>query len=87
MDLTGSNEHKTYHYELRYASSRGRGGGFVFPCSESGQVDMNRLSDRRRNDYFYARAVAGNQLEFPVVAPVVNDGCSAGAGCGRSSAS
>ena len=87
MNLTGSNADKTFNYELRYASSRGRGGGFVFPCSESGQVDMNRLSDHRRNDYFYARAVAGNQLEFPVVTPIVDDGCGTAAGRGRSSAS
>nr|WP_280152063.1 hypothetical protein [Piscinibacter sp. XHJ-5] len=60
-------------YELRYASLSVQGRGYVFPCDESGAVDMNRLSERGRNDYLFARVVVGHELGRPVVSPIPDE--------------
>ena len=44
-------------FELRFQSLFDNGRGFSFPCNPKGQVDLDRLSERARNNYFYARAV------------------------------
>jgi hypothetical protein len=54
-------------YQLRFRPLSDRGRAFVFPCDEVGHVDMDRLSERARVDYFYARAVIGRELTLPVV--------------------
>jgi hypothetical protein len=54
-------------FELRFQSLFDNGRGFSFPCDLKGQVDLDRLSDRARNNYFYARAVVGRELAFPAV--------------------
>lgn len=41
--------------------------GYVFPCDSKGNVDMNGLDVRSRNDYLYARAVVGLKLRRPTV--------------------
>ena len=57
------------HYELRYLPIRGNGTGYVFPCDCEGHVDLDELSERARNDYLFARAVVGRELELPAVLP------------------
>ena len=54
-------------FELRFQSLFDNGRGFSFPCNTKGQVDLDRLSERARNNYFYARAVVGRELAFPAV--------------------
>ena len=56
-------------YELRFQSLFDSGRGFVFPCDPRGQVDLDKLSDRARNNYLYARAMVGRELAFPAVKP------------------
>lgn len=41
--------------------------GFAFPCDPRGLVDLDRLSESARNNYFYARAMIGRELSFPEV--------------------
>ena len=55
------------HYELRFRSLFDPGRGYVFPCDASGQVDLNALSERARNNYFYARSVIGREVLMPSV--------------------
>jgi hypothetical protein len=43
------------------------GRGFAFPCDAKGQVDMDQMTERTRNDYFYARAMMGRELSYPAV--------------------
>lgn len=43
------------------------GRGFAFPCDLRGNVDMDALSERARNNYFYARAMIGRELTYPSV--------------------
>lgn len=56
-------------YELRFQSLFDSGRGFAFPCDPEGQVDLDKLSDRARNNYLYARAMVGRELAFPAVKP------------------
>jgi hypothetical protein len=41
------------------------GRGFAFPCDPHGRVDLDALSERARNNYFYARAMMGRELTYP----------------------
>jgi hypothetical protein len=54
-------------FELRYPSLSGAGRSYAFPCDGSGRVDMDRLSDRQRNDYLFARGSVGYALAAPTV--------------------
>lgn len=54
-------------FELRFQSLFHGGRGFVFPCDAKGQVDLNQLSERARNNYLYARAMVGRELTVPAV--------------------
>lgn len=56
-------------YELRFQSLFDSGRGFAFPCDPMGQVDLDKLSDRARNNYLYARAMVGRELACPAVKP------------------
>jgi len=40
---------------------------FTFPCDPQGRVDLDAMSERARNNYFYARAMRGQELAFPSV--------------------
>ena len=57
-------------FELRFRSLSLSGPGFAFPCDADGHVPIDDLSDRLRNNYFYARAVVGSELSWPVVRTV-----------------
>lgn len=54
-------------YELRFDSLFIEGRGLTFPCDASGQVFLDRLSERARNNYLYARAVVGREFGSPRV--------------------
>ncbi len=41
--------------------------GFAFPCDETGQVNLDTLSEHARNQYFYARALVGRVFHAPTV--------------------
>ena len=56
-------------YELRYTSLFNRGYEYVFPCDAAGKVDINRLSERARNNYLYVRAALKAEMSAPVVVP------------------
>ena len=61
------NDSTLMQFELRFQPLRDSGQGYSFPCDLRGSVDLDRLSDRARNNYFYARAVVGRELSFPAV--------------------
>ena len=58
-------------YELRFQSLLDAKLSYAFPCDAAGHVDMDSLSDAARNDYLYARAVVGCELQAPAVLPSV----------------
>lgn len=55
------------HYQLCFRSLFTTGRGYAFPCDPHGRVDLDSLSERARNNYFYARAMVGKELSVPAV--------------------
>jgi len=56
-------------FELRFESLFQQGRALAFPCDERGRVELDRLSDRARSNYLYARAVVGREFSVPAVVP------------------
>jgi hypothetical protein len=56
-------------FELRYRSLSAHRCGYAFPCDAQGRVNLDELSERARDNYFYARAMVGRDL-LPEVLPV-----------------
>ena len=56
-------------FELRFRSLFNEGRALVFPCDAAGRVDMDRLTDRARTNYLYARTVVGREFATPAVQP------------------
>lgn len=54
-------------FELRFQSLFDAGRGYAFPCDPTGQVDLDGLSERARNNYLYARAMVGRELSVPAL--------------------
>ena len=54
-------------YLLRFRSLFNDGRGLSFPCDAMGLVDLDHLSERARQNYFYARTVIGREFYVPAV--------------------
>lgn len=57
-------------YELCFRFLFDEGRAYAFPCDKDGHVDLDALSERARNNYFFARAVVGRDVAMPVVQAV-----------------
>jgi hypothetical protein len=56
-------------FELRFRSLFDEGRGYSFPCDASGRVDLDTLSERARNNFFFAHSVIGREFASPAVQP------------------
>jgi hypothetical protein len=54
-------------FQLRFQSLFDPGRGYAFPCDAHGHVDLDKLSERARNNYLYARAMIGREVATPAV--------------------
>lgn len=54
-------------HELRFDHLFKPGRAFVFPCDAKGRVDLDALSLRARNNYFFARTLVGRDVSVPRV--------------------
>ena len=54
-------------YRLCISALFDQGRGYAFPCDAARYVDLDALSERARNNYFYARAVVGREFATPAV--------------------
>jgi hypothetical protein len=54
-------------FVLCFESLLRQGRGFSFPCGPRGEVVLDQLSERTRNDYLFARAMVGRDLQAPAV--------------------
>ena len=54
-------------FQLRFISLYQAGRALTFPCDANGLVDIDALSGRARNEYFYARTVIGREFARPAV--------------------
>jgi hypothetical protein len=56
-------------FELRFPSLFIEGRGLAFPCDAQGQVDLDALSERARDNYLGARALVGYEYAMPSITP------------------
>ena len=52
-------------FELRFLSLFDEGRDWAFPCDVHGRVDLDRLSDRTPDNYFFAHCVIGREVALP----------------------
>lgn len=57
-------------FELRFRSLFQEGRALSFACDAEGRIDLDRLSDRARHSYLYARALVGREFAQPEVTAV-----------------
>jgi hypothetical protein len=60
-------ESASNQYRLCFRSLFDSGRGYAFPCDAQGHVDLDGMTDRARNNYFFARAMVGRELATPAV--------------------
>jgi hypothetical protein len=61
------NESRSPAHQLCFRSLFHSGRGYAFPCDPTGHVDLDGMTERARNNYFYARAMVGRELSVPAV--------------------
>ena len=54
-------------YEVRFDSLFRQGRALVFPCDAEGHVEIDRLPERARTNYLFARAMIGREFSYPCV--------------------
>ena len=62
-----SEAQRSWQFQLCFRPLTASGRGFRFPCDAGGHVDLDRMSEEVRNNYFYARAMVGRELTVPDV--------------------
>ena len=67
MNTLNTNCQAAADFELRFCSLFDAGRGYSFPCDRSGNVDIDALSDRARDNYFFAHSVIGRDVATPTV--------------------
>lgn len=55
------------HFHLVFRPLSERMTAYSFQCDANGRVDLDRLDDGSRNDYFFARAMVGRTIRAPQV--------------------
>lgn len=61
------NEAACSEFRLCFRSLFHAGRGYAFPCDPKGHVDIGRMSERARNNYFRARGMVGRDYAAPAV--------------------
>jgi hypothetical protein len=54
-------------FEIRFRSLFQDDRALTFACNREGRVDLDAMSERARNNYFFARATIGLEYALPVV--------------------
>jgi hypothetical protein len=67
MSMTETSVAASLRFEVWYESLFNNGRGLAFPCDEAGHVDINSLSERGRNNYYFARTMLGREFATPRV--------------------
>jgi len=65
MNTSANCLNSTAIFELRFQSLFDEGRGLAFPCDHLGKVDIDKLPDRARNDYLFARTLIGCEFARP----------------------
>lgn len=56
-------------HQIRFQSLHHEGRAMAFPCDAKGQVHLDSLSERARQNYLFARAVVGREYAHPAILP------------------
>ena len=59
-------------YVLRFESLFDGGRALAFECDAGGQVNLDRLTERAKLNYLYARTVIGRDFAMPRVEPTIH---------------
>ena len=59
-------------HQLRFASLLHPSRVLSFPCDRRGEVQLDGLSERARNNYFFARTTVGRDYSRPIVIALEN---------------
>ena len=59
-------------YVLRFESLFDGGRALAFECDAGGQVNLDRLTERAKINYLYARTVIGRDFAMPRVEPTIH---------------
>ena len=59
-------------HHLYFAALFDTGRALSFPCDRGGEVQLDGLSERARNNYFFARTVVGRDYGLPIVIALEN---------------
>lgn len=59
-------------YVLRFESLFDGGRGLAFECDAGGHVNLDRLTERAKINYLYARTVIGRDFAMPRVEPTIH---------------
>jgi len=62
-----SSSHDAAGFEIKFQSLFREGRALAFPCDREGHVDLDAMSERARNNYFFAWATIGREYAMPVV--------------------
>ncbi|HEY4081727.1 MAG TPA: hypothetical protein VGM81_13630 [Burkholderiaceae bacterium] len=54
-------------FEVRFESLFIPGRALTFPCDDHGQVNLDALPPRAKNNYFFARAMVGKDFSPPAL--------------------
>jgi len=57
-------------FEVRFESLSAARSSLSFPCDVDGRFDLDRASERSRNEYLFARALVGRDFARPTVCEV-----------------
>ena len=56
-------------FEICFRSLHRPGRALVFPCDAHGRIAIDEVSERARENYFFARAMVGRDYAWPQVRP------------------
>jgi hypothetical protein len=60
-------------YQLRFDSLLDARQSPAFPCDAAGTVDLDELTERERNDYFFARTCIGREFGRPSIHRLIGE--------------
>jgi hypothetical protein len=73
MNTSADHLHPAASFELRFQSLFNEGRGLAFPCDDRGRVDIDRLTERARDNYLFARHLIGREFATPRLLAVASD--------------
>jgi len=65
--LKGPSMHTATAFEIRFRSLFHEGRALAFPCDSRGEVDLDAMGERARNNYLFARGMIGREYAMPFV--------------------